>query len=328
MGQNLFFRSDIYIIRVITDCDSLKDYIIKNIDDFNRLTINSELIGKQDYYDMTFIYKDQNTYKINYNKTKKEMELLCPWDKINESSIIPMMFRIMVEILRQKNDEIKLHASAIEKNNKVAILLAPSEGGKTTTALSLCQNNGFIMRANDASVVKFINNKPVFLRGDSSFRFRMNSLKAYSKEFYEEKSKQSNKSDLPWYDRLKMSPEDLNIEFKKESTEVKYIIFVKLDTLVKGCTVKKYSDDFKERRDFWLKYKLLILSNIGGSIKGNDLIPIGNDGTIIPLNIPNFDNSYLSKKRINFINKLFDKCEIYQIRGELDSVTDFINNLL
>ncbi len=328
MKENLFVRSDIYNIRITTNCSKLKDYIEKYIDDFSRLTINTEIISDPKNYDMTFRYIDENNYKIKYDKKNNEMILFCPFDKIDKSTVIPMMFRIIVELLRQKNKEIKLHASAIEKNNKVAILLAPSEGGKTTTALSLCQNYDCIMRANDASVVKFINNSPIFLRGDKSFRFRLNSLEAYSKSFYDDTTKNHNKKDMPWYDRIKMNANDLNISVKDESTKVKYIFFVKLDPLMKGCNVKKYDLNEEERRDFWLKYKLQIFSNIGGSIKGNDLIPVCNDGTILPLIIPNFDNSTYIKRRINFINKLFDKCEVYQIRGELESITDFINNLL
>ena len=125
-----------------------------------------------------------------------------------------------------------------------------------------------------------------------------------------------------------MSVDDLNIAGKDEIAEVKYIFFVKLDSLVKGCNVKKYNLNEEERRNFWIKYKLQILSNIGGTIKGNDLIPVGNDGGILPLVIPSLDNSTFVKKRIKFINKLFDKCEVYQIRGELESVTNFINNVL
>ncbi len=328
MKEYLFVKSDIYNIRIITNCILLKDYLIKYIDDFNRLTINTEIINKTEDYDMTFIYSDENNYKIKYNKNNNEMILSCPFNKIDKSTVIPMMFRIMVEILRQKNNEIKLHSSAVEKDNNVVLLLAPSEGGKTTTALSLCQNYNCIMRSNDASVIKFINNKPIFLRGDKSFRFRLNSLETYSKSFYDDTTKNHNKKSLPWYDKLKMSTDDLNILRKEGSTQVKYIFFVKLDSLVKGCNVKKYDLNEEERRDFWLKYKLQILSNIGGTIKGNDLIPVGNDGNILPLVIPNFDNSKNIKKRINFINKLFDKCEVYQIRGELESVTEFINNLL
>ena len=101
---------------------------------------------------------------------------------------------------------------------------------------------------------------------------------------------------------------------------------MKLDSHVNGCTIKKYGLNEDERRDFWLKYKMQILTNIGGTIKGNDLIPIGNDGTILPIIIPDFDNSIYAKKRIKFINDLFDKCEVYQIRGKLDNVVEFINN--
>ncbi len=328
MQEDLFVRSDVYVIKIRTNSKFLKEYITNKIDDFSRLTINTEIISSDYDADMTFIYNDIENYNIKYNKKEKEMILDCPWNRIDKSTVIPMMFRIMVEILRQNNNEIKLHSSAIEKNNKVALILAPSEGGKTTTALSLCQNYNCIMRANDASVVKQTKTKSTFLRGDTSFRFRLNGLKAYSENYYKEKTNNKNKSDLPWYDKLKVSPEELNIVFKKESTNIKYIIFVKLDALMDGFTVKKYNSNYDERSDFWLKYKMQILSNIGGTIKGNDLIPLGNDGTILPLVVPDFDNKLLAKKRIKFINNLFEQCEVYQLRGQLDGIADYINNLL
>ena len=60
MKENLFVRSDIYNIRITTNCSKLKDYIEKYIDDFSRLTINTEIISDPKNYDMTFRYIDEN----------------------------------------------------------------------------------------------------------------------------------------------------------------------------------------------------------------------------------------------------------------------------
>lgn len=71
-----------------------------------------------------------------------------------------------------------------------------------------------------------------------------------------------------------------------------------------------------------------IFQNISGTIRGTDLIPIGNDGKIIPLNLPSLDNEELAIKRIEFINNLFEECDVYQLRGQLEDMTMIINDIM
>ena len=71
-----------------------------------------------------------------------------------------------------------------------------------------------------------------------------------------------------------------------------------------------------------------IIQNIGGTIRGSDLIPIGNNGTILPIEIPSIDTNELCIKRIEFVNQLFEECEVYQLRGQLEDITEFINKTI
>ncbi len=322
--KELYIKADTFHIKLITTSDFIKQYIIDNISEFERLTISFELEEKVDKVDTTLQYNNKETY--NFMCTENGYVFECPWQEINKSTILPMIFRLLVEVMRQNISEIKVHASAITKGKYSSLFFAPSEGGKTTTAMAMCQKYQCILKANDATVVKFINEMPFLLRGDNVFKVRANGLKKYSQEIFEKNM--DIHSDAPWLDKAKINPEDIGVKTNNDSSEIKYIFFIKLDTMIDGCTMKKYDKFNSMKKDDWFKPKMQIYQNISGTIKGSDLIPIGNKGNILPIDLPSLDNNKLSLKRINFINNLFDKCEVYQLRGQLEEMTNIINRII
>lgn len=166
------------------------------------------------------------------------------------------------------------------------------------------------------------------LRGDTVFKVRFNGLEAYSKEIFNEKVDNSKQSNTPWFDKMKINPHDMGVYSNESELPVKYLFFIKLDTMVSGCSIKKYNDNTFERKEHWFKPKMQIIQNIGGTIRGSDLIPIGNNGTILPIEIPSIDTNELCIKRIEFVNQLFEECEVYQLRGQLEDITEFINKTI
>ena len=322
--KELFIKADKFYIKIVTECDFIESYIIKNLNEFDRLTINFRLEKECDNIDAILQYNDKETYDFSYSDNKYIFE--CPWNEINNSTIFPMIFRFIVELMRQNDNEIKVHASSITKEKYSALFFAPSEGGKTTTAMAMCQKYGCVLKSNDATVVKFWDKKPYLLRGDNVFKVRGNGLKEYSKEIYEKNMSVS--SDSPWLDKARIKPEEIGVKTDNSSSEIKYIFFIKLDTLINGCTMKKYNKSSIKEKDDWFKPKMQIYQNISGTIKGSDLIPIGNDGNILPLNLPSMDNEKLALNRVEFINNLFSKCEVYQLRGQLDEMTRIINEII
>lgn len=322
--KELYIKADIFHIKLITKSDFIRQYILDNISEFERLTINFELEEKCDKVDTTLQYNDKENYNFIYTESGYVFE--CPWQEINNSTIFPMIFRLLVEVMRQSINEIKVHASAITKRKYSSLFLAPSEGGKTTTAMAMCQKYQCLLKANDAAVVKFINEKPFLLRGDNIFKVRANSLKKYSQEIFEKNMNAD--TDTPWLDKAKIKPEDIGVKTNNENSEIKYVFFIKLDTMVEGCTIKKYDKCNIMETDDWFKPKMQIYQNISGTIKGADLIPVGNNGKILPIYLPSLDNNVLSAERISFINNLFDRCEVYQLRGQLDEMTNIINKII
>lgn len=323
--EELYIKADIFCVKLVTESRFIKQYIINNISEFERLTINFELLEKiNDECDIILQYNNKEIYNFIYSE--KECVFECPWEKIDNSTIFPMIFRFLVEVMRQNINEIKVHASAIMKGKYSSLFFAPSEGGKTTTAMAMCQKYKSLLKANDASIVKFINEKPFFMRGDNVFKVRANSLKKYSNEIF---AKEMNtNTETPWLDKTKIKPENIGVKINNEISEIKYIFFIKLDTMVDGCTVKKYDKTNLLGSVDWFKPKMQLYQNICGTIKGSDLIPIGNNGEILPINLPSLDNENLSVTRINFINDLFNKCEVYQLRGQLEEMTQIINNII
>ena len=322
--KELYIKADIFHIKLITESDLIRQYILDNISEFERLTINFELEEKSDKVDTILQYKNKEKYNFIYTESGYVFE--CPWQEINNSTIFPMIFRLLVEVMRQSINEIKVHASAITKGKYSSLFFAPSEGGKTTTAMAMCQKYQCLLKANDAAVVKFINEKPVLLRGDNIFKVRANSLKKYSQEIFEKNM--NTDTDTPWLDKAKIKPEDIGVKTNNETSEIKYVFFIKLDTMIDGCTVKKYDKCNIMETDDWFKPKMQIYQNISGTIKGSDLIPVGNNGKILPIYLPSLDNNILSAERISFVNNLFDRCEVYQLRGQLDEMTNIIKKII
>lgn len=325
--NQLLVKADGFIVSFRSDCEQAISYITDNIHEFSRLTITFRVLESCCEPHAVFSYYDADRTELSYIPEKSEYVLTCLWKQISQSTILPMVFRLIVELLRQNRQEIKLHASAVERNGKTALFVAPSEGGKTTTALAMCQQYGCLLRANDASVVKYFNDVPYFLRGDTSFGFRSNGLVAYSEELYKEIAA-SKDATLPWYDKIRLSAQELGVMSGVEALPVKAVFFVKLDSLVSGCTITKYHRCEPEENHIWFKPKMMILQNIAGTLRGVDLIPIGNDGSVLPLAIPSLDNDELCGYRIAFVNQLFEKCEVYQLRGQLDAMVEAIDRIM
>jgi hypothetical protein len=326
--KKLFIKADGFKVCFLTDCNGAISFIKNNIEEFTRLTISFELSDEITTTDFTLIYKNVKSFNIVFSEKIKEIVLECPWNKIHKSTFLPMIFRYIVEWIRQKKYEIKVHASAVEKNGKTILFIAPSEGGKTTIAMAMCQKYGYALKANDASVIKIKNHLPIMLRGDLKFKARANSLNAYSKNILQNKICDFKQINTPWFTGINIKPNEMGVFTNSDFLPVKYIFFIKLDPLVKGCTITKYNNNFSERKKYWFKPKMQIIQNIGGTIRAVDLTPIGNDGTLVPIVIPSLDTKDLYVNRINFVNSLFENCEIYQLRGELEVMTELIDEIV
>ena len=317
----LFVIADIFKVQIETNCEKLENYIDEYMEDFRRLTIHFERCENcENKYDMRLVYINSDEYNLELMQDETVC-LKSPWECINKSTVIPMVFRLIVEILRQKKHEIKMHASAVAKDGIGILFIAPSEGGKTSTAMKMCQKYGYELIANDAAVVSYVDEIPMVLRGDSLFKVRANGMQAYSPKGDDELSK----TNTPWYEKKIIETDELGINKADKALKLRYIFFVKLDALVKNSSIIKYSSD--DENDRWFKQRMMVLQNISGTLRGVDLIPTGNDGMVLPLFIPSVDTIKLSMFRNEFINALFSDCEVYQARGQLDEITKFIDDL-
>lgn len=325
--NQILVQADSFIVSFQTNCEHAISYITHNLHEFSRLTITFGIAESTAVPNAVFSYYAEGTPKLTFIPERIEFVLHCPWENISESTILPMVFRLIVELLRQSNKEIKLHASAVERDGMTALFVAPSEGGKTTTALAMCQQHSCLLRANDAAVVKFVDNIPYFLRGDTSFGFRHNGLAAYSEALYTDVVNTKGSS-LPWYDKTRLSAQELGLMSGVNPLPVKAVFFVKLDSMVSGCTITKYHSLQSEDNHIWFKPKMMVFQNIAGTLRGVDLIPIGNDGKVLPLVMPSLDKDELCHHRIAFVNGLFEKCEVYQLRGQLDAITEVIDKVM
>lgn len=322
--KKLYIKADVFKLVFMTNCDLAINYIKNNISKFKKVTINFEVIDETDDVSFCICYLDDNEYFFDL-VSKNKLLIKFLWSSNNDISILPIIFRQSVELLRQRCKEIKLHSSAVEINNKIALMLAPSEGGKTTTAMALCQKYNYSFFANDATVVQLQGNKIYALRGDNEIKARMNSLKAYSKKYYEKCNDDLINKEL-WYSKVTIDPQNININLADSTYEVSYVFFVKIDTTIEECSLICYDVDNSYSK--WLKPKMLILQNINGTIRGDDLVPYGNDGKLLKLVIPDLDTTQFYLNRIELVNKIFENCKVYQLRGPLDKIAEKMNDII
>ncbi len=206
--------------------------------------------------------------------------------------------------------------------------MAPSEGGKTTTAMALCQKYEYRFKANDASVIKKIGVSPVMLRGDCVINARLNGLELYSKKISNDVDTGKKGNVNPWNQKYNIDPRELGIQTDYEEREVNFIFFVKLDVMMDEVRITKYEGAGRDKNKNWFKHKMEVYQNIGGTIGGTDAIPYINNGKIAPMIIPSLDRKELKRRRIKFINDIFESCEIYEIRGKLEEVTDAVDKIM
>ena len=62
--KELYIKADTFHIKLITTSDFIKQYIIDNISEFERLTISFELEEKVDKVDTTLQYNNKETYNF------------------------------------------------------------------------------------------------------------------------------------------------------------------------------------------------------------------------------------------------------------------------
>lgn len=327
----IYVKADNYILAVKSNCvEKIVDYMCTFDGVLNKLTISFRILEENNFsrVDGTIIYCNCNNYFLKYDEKNDEITFECPWEKINKSSMFAIVFRYYIELIRQRNKEIKLHASAVSRENRTICLMAPSEGGKTTTAMALSQKRGFQLKSNDATVAAFENDIPYMLRGDCVINARMNGLEAYSVDLLSRVKNGEKGETNPWNSKVNISPDELGIDVDIQKRRIDYIIFVKLDALVENVLVTRYVKDQPDKNKKWFKHKMEIYQNIGGTIKGTDCFPSGNRGEIIPVEFPSIDTNDLWKERVNFINKLFENTIVYEIRGKLDDVLDEIEKIV
>ena len=322
-----YVQADRFLICVHTNCVSAITFLEEKIDEFSRLTISFS-VAESGEQAIRFRYEDREEIDVSFRQKARELLFRCPWGRISESTILPMMFRLMVEWLRQRDGEIKLHASGVERDGIVALFLAPSEGGKTSTAMAMCQRYGCLLRANDASVVKLVEGKPVFMRGDAAFRVRYNGLEAYSPQMFAQKTENRRTAEPPWYNKLSLLPEDVGVVTSTGNTPVRFLFFVRLDSMIEGVKVTEYPSDAEARRKFWFKPIMMVLQNITGTIRGSDLIPVDNSGILLPLVLPSLDTPKWSRQRVSFVNTIFSSCRVFQLRGQLEPMAKLIHQLM
>lgn len=313
MNNIAYTIADIYKIKVTSNCKLDKERLFKNIDDFRRLTINFEVTDKFSKPNFEIHLEDSNLQKIVVGK--KKITFFFKINEIYDSTLLPLLYRYAVEILRQQSAEYKIHSSSVTKDGKSIVLVADHGGGKSTIAYNLCKM-GYELISNDASVTKKIGDDIIILRGDTSIRIEENKS-----------IKSTDKMDLKlaektWYDKKIIDKNSIKVSTKYN--KLNYIIFVKIDDF-NEFKFRKYD---KCNAVQWFRQKYILYQNLSGTLRGVDLMPLDSNGMILPLVVPKFDSNEMAINRQNYINNLFEICEVYIIEGSLDKILKKINSIV
>ncbi len=98
---------DGYKYRIVTNCDDIEQYLDKFNSVLNKLTISFKQTEEKGGHVGTLYFLNGNQYRMVRVPWTKSLFVCCPWKQVNESTFFAMLFRCIVELIRQEKVKLK-----------------------------------------------------------------------------------------------------------------------------------------------------------------------------------------------------------------------------
>lgn len=222
----------------------------------------------------------------------------------------------VAEYLRQMEGQLTTHGSAVRfSNGKAIIIMGNSGAGKTSAAISLCQNYGAELIGNDQIVFDTKDNLKV-VGGTKDLVVR----KVVTKQNFPELAYLFDTKENSWKSKRKLKPEELGIVACAGSSDVCAVVWIHLDAdQTEPTYVKKILPvDIIE--------SLNIAERFSRQISGVQSPLIDDHGVVRAFGI-SLDNDTTRKNRVTALEK-FRETGIYYVFGsKIEEVSSAIQHL-
>lgn len=233
-----------------------------------------------------------------------------PWEKMNKGETLLYASYPLLEVQRQHNSWLTAYSAAVSLDDSGILLLGKSGAGKTSVAIDLARRYDAKLIGNDLTII----GKPedrLLIKGGTKFLFlRLTSIR---KSLPDLVSLFPGQEREPWRYKIKVKPEDLEIQTRVSPVAVKKIFSLHID---EEQTNLYFANDQK------LATKLFLIENFSRYIRGSCINVLGGADSEQLGYIPSYDREELFAFRRDLVEEIIQK--IIYISGPLKLVTDYI----
>ncbi len=268
-------------------------------------------------------YAHGAVFAMTFDERVNRIALVAPWARIPNSSMLRMALWLATEVERQQAGEYLVHASAVVREGRAILFSGAGESGKTTTALELCRRHGYALFSNDQTTLGLRDGTPWLLRGDPLLNFRLKSLMRYSENMAHAIFGEMEPGAHAWNVKRRLSPEEIGLASSAAPAPLTDFVFIKLDDSAEKLSLRELSGPCSGAhldRDARLLAKIALFEELCRLIRGSGFTPFDSNLDYADLFIPSLDRPDYLARRLAFLDGLFSRARVRDMRGRLEDV--------
>lgn len=302
-----------------TDCGAAFDYLASmsklfNIADYRFVPAEGPLSLP------TIRYHDALTNELHFEDGRPPgLYLTGRWQRLRGSTMLRVTLLLMCEVQRQRAGRYLLHGSAVTREGRGILFVGPSGAGKTIAALDLCLRHGCKFFANDQVVVGDVEGVPSLLYGDGLVNLRRATLARYDSSlaarFFRDDA--DRPSATPWSDKVCVEPGAIGLTRAPAGSPapIAALLLPRLDAFATHPEVAGLKSG---NVDTTFQIKSMLYQEMSTFLRGASIVPFDRQLALTDLVIPSCDTRETASRRASFLNRVFDRCEVSMVRGDLE----------
>lgn len=248
--------------------------------------------------------------------TPRVVSISFPWEEMRDGETILYLAYPLIERQHQERRYLTAHAAAFSFGNTAFLIFGKEGAGKTSTLISMCQQFGAKLVANDLCIIGWKDKtNPVVYGGTKFFFIRRESarrtlpqLLPYFKE----------DGDDSWLEKAIICPKDLGVELEARELPVNVSFLVHVDETKQELFGRAIDD---------LPTRLYFNENFSRYIRTASTTMLGGDKYDLLGYVPSLDTKRFYEWRRELIKYLLVKQGVRYVSGPLPLVAEEIAKL-
>ncbi len=247
--------------------------------------------------------------KVFYSGNKVCINI--PFEKLQTGELLFYSALPFLEIQRQRNSVVTIHAAAVELSGKAVLLFGKAGAGKTSVTLSLCLNNNARLIGNDTVNIGMVDESITACSGSKFFTFRQESIKRNIPKLLN--LFPLSKKD-PWTNKINCLPSKVGIDTCDTSMSVTRSYLVHVDETMDKLYVASANT---------IDTRLYLNENMSRYIRGT-AVAIFDDNSHFMGYVPSYDLPDFFRMRAELTEMLIAETEIVYVSGSLHDICQYI----